>query len=215
MSNGMSRPTAVRRRLLILLPALAAMATAHGQHLSGQDLISTLRQGGYVMVMRHASSPHKPPDPGRANPDNVAHERQLDDIGRSSARAMGEALRRLHVPVGQVLSSPTYRALETVRLAQLGKPKVYSPLGDSGQSMQADPSGARATWLRAKVAASPPPGTNTIIVTHFPNITEAFAQSAAGLADGEALVFRPDRRGRASLVGRVKIDEWAQLATVP
>ena len=215
MSNGMSRLAALQRRFLMLLAALAAVATAQGQHLSGKDLISTLRQGGYVIVMRHASSPRTPPDPAQANPDNVAHERQLDDVGRSSVRAMGEALRRLHIPVGQVLSSPTYRALETVRLAQLGEPKAYSQLGDSGQSMQADPSGARAAWLRTKVADSPLPGTNTIIVTHFPNITEAFAQNAAGLADGEGLIFRPDSRGGASLVGRVKIDEWARLPTAP
>jgi len=31
---------------------------------------------------------------------------------------MGDTFRRLRIPVGQVLSSPTYRALETARLAQ-------------------------------------------------------------------------------------------------
>jgi phosphohistidine phosphatase SixA len=126
---------------------------------------------------------------------------------------MGEALRRLRIPVGQVLSSPTYRALETVRLAQLGQPQTYSQLGDdAGQSMQADPSGTRAAWLRTKVAERPSAGTNTIIVTHFPNVNEAFEKDAAGLAEGEALVFRPDGRGRASLVGRMKISDWPRLA---
>jgi len=57
------------------------------------------------------------------------------------------------------------------------------------------------------------PGTNTIIVTHFPNITEAYSQAAAGLADGEALVLHPDGRGAAPIVARVKIDEWSSLAT--
>jgi phosphohistidine phosphatase SixA len=165
--------------------------------------------------MRHASSPRTPPDAAQADAGNVAHERQLDDAGRSSARAMGEALRRLHIPIGQVLSSPTYRALETVRLAQLGEPKIFPQLGDSGQSMQSDSSGTRAAWLQAKWAEVPLKHTNTIIVTHFPNITEAFADSAAGVADGEALIFRPDGRGRASLVARVKIDEWARLAAAP
>jgi phosphohistidine phosphatase SixA len=175
-------------------------------------LVHALRKGGYVIVMRHASSPRTPPDPAQANSDNVQHERQLDEVGRSSALAMGEALRRLRIPIGQVLSSPTYRALETVRLARLGKAKTYSQLGDSGQSMQADPSGGRAGWLRAKAADTPPAGTNTIIVTHFPNVTEAFAERAAGLADGEALIFHADGRGGAPLVARVKIEEWPHLA---
>jgi hypothetical protein len=48
-------------------------------------------------------------------------------------------------------------------------------------------------------------------VTHFPNVSEAFGKDAAGLDDGEALVFRPDDRGRVALVGRIKITDW-QLA---
>jgi hypothetical protein len=35
---------------------------------------------------------------------------------------------------------------------------------------------------------------------------------AAGLADGEALVFRPDGHGKASFVARVKIEDWPQLS---
>lgn len=212
MGNGISPPAALRRRLLFVLPLLAALDTTHGQSLSGKDLVTALRAGGYVIVMRHASSPGTPPDPAQADADNIKHERQLDDAGRASARTMGEALRRLRIPVGQVLSSPTYRALETARLAQLREPRTYSQLGDAGQSMQADRSGTRGAWLRTRVAESPSASTNTIIVTHFPNVNEAFAKDAAGLADGEALVFRPDGRGTASLVGRVKIGDWARWA---
>ena len=197
---------------LWLLVTAAFTSASAGESLSGKDLVTALRHGGYVLVMRHASSPRTPPDTASANPDNVQHERQLDEVGRSSARAMGEALRRLGVPVGRVLSSPTSRALETVQLAQLGQPTTYPQLGDAGQSMQADPTGTRAVWLRTKVAESPSSGTNTIIVTHFPNVTEAFEKEAAGLADGEALIFRPDRSGKISLVGRVKIEEWPKLA---
>jgi phosphohistidine phosphatase SixA len=191
---------------------LAALDTAHAQTRSGKDLVAALRMGGYVILMRHASSPRTPPDPAQADAANVQHERQLDELGRSTAQVMGDTLRKLHIPVGQVLSSPTYRARETVRLARLGQPKTYLELGDGGQSMQADPSGTRAAWLRAQVAASPTAGTNTIIVTHFPNVTEAFAKDAAGLADGEALIFHPDGNGSAVLVGRVKIEEWPRLA---
>ena len=45
--------------------ALAALAlpSARAQTLSGPDLVQALRQGGYVIVMRHASSPPAPPSP--------------------------------------------------------------------------------------------------------------------------------------------------------
>lgn len=188
------------------------MASAsRSQSISGQNLAAGLRAGGYVIVMRHASSPRDPPEPAAANADNSNLERQLDETGRSSARAFGDAFRQLHIRIGQVLSSPTYRALETIKIAQLGKPTTYPQLGDGGRSMIADKSGARGAWLRSKAAELPTVGKNTIIVTQFPNILEAYTTEAAGLADGEALILHPDGRGSALLVARVKIDEWAGL----
>lgn len=206
---------ALKSSRLLLSSMLVVCGAAYGSPLTGHDLVTALHSGGYVILMRHASSPRTPPETSQANPDNPQHERQLDESGRGSAREMGQALRQLHIPVGEVLSSPTYRALETVRLAQFGSPKTFAELGDGGHSMASDKSGQRGAWLRAKVAMRPPRGTNTIIVTHFPNVSEAFPDAAKGLEDGEALIFQPDSHGGAPLVARVKIDDWARLASSP
>jgi phosphohistidine phosphatase SixA len=178
------------------------------QDLSGPALVRALRQGGYVIVMRHASSPREVPDRKTANPDNVNLERQLDDAGRSSATAMGKALRDLKIPIGDVRTSPTYRAMETVRLAQFSNVKPVTELGDGGQSMQAAQE-AQAVWLKQKVTESSS-GTNTLLVTHMPNIARAFPQ-VSGVADGESIVFHPDGKGGTQLVGRIKIEEWPRL----
>lgn len=188
-----------------------SIAPSYSESVSGRDLAAALRTGGYVILMRHASSPRNPPDARTANADNPMLERQLDEGGRSSAQALGEALRQLRIPIGQVLSSPTYRALETVKFAHLGAATTIPQLGDAGQSMTSDNSGARGAWLREKTAVLPAPGKNTLIVTHFPNILEAYPKEAAGLADGEALILHPDGRGAAAFVARVKIDEWAHM----
>ena len=71
-----------------------------------------------------------------ANADNTKLERQLDEAGRRGATTMGEAIRALRIPIGIVLTSPTYRALETVRLAGLDSATSVNELGDGGQSMQ-------------------------------------------------------------------------------
>jgi phosphohistidine phosphatase SixA len=197
--------------LAFLLVIALTARISHSESVSEQNLAVALRTGGYVILMRHASAPRDPPAAGSANPDNSNLERQLNEAGRSSARALGDAFRRLHIPIGPVLSSPTYRAPETIKCAQLAKPTTYPQLGDSGQSMIADKSGARGAWLRSKTAELPPVGKNTLIVTHFPNIVEAYPTERAGLADGEALILHPDGRGAATLVARVKIDEWAHL----
>jgi phosphohistidine phosphatase SixA len=193
----------------MMIPWLLTMGPAHAQSLTGAVLLQALRQGGYVIVMRHASSPAEAPDANTANPDNVNRERQLDQPGRATAAAMGKALRELQIPIGEVLSSPTYRALETVRLAQLAHPQPIVELGDGGRGMQVSTE-AQAAWLRNRVTRFPA-RSNTLIVTHFPNMSRAFPQWTAGLADGEALVLGPDGKGGAVLVARVKIEEWPRL----
>jgi phosphohistidine phosphatase SixA len=181
---------------------------APAQTLSGEALVKALQRGGYVIVMRHTSSPREAPDKQAANADNVRVERQLDEAGRTTATAMGKALRDLKIPVGDVLASPTYRALETVKYAQLGNARTYPELGDNGQSMQGGTE-AQAAWLRKRVTQFPS-GSNTILVTHFPNIRDAFPQ-ASGVDDGEALIFGPDGKGGAALLARIKIEQWPGL----
>ncbi|HEX5279443.1 MAG TPA: histidine phosphatase family protein [Micropepsaceae bacterium] len=197
----------------LLLAALMTLsvAPARGASTAAQPLIAALREGGYVLLMRHASSPAARPDKSAADRENTALERQLDKKGRSTSRAMGAAMRALHLPIHEILSSPTYRALETVRIAGLPQPRTAAELGDGGQSMQPlQPS--PAAWLRNLVATVPAPGTDTLIVTHAPNIIGAFGANLADVADGEILVFRPDGNGDAMLAGSIKIEQWPALA---
>jgi phosphohistidine phosphatase SixA len=202
---------AIAAVLLVSSAAIPWVATgiAQGQALSGGALVKALQQGGYVIVMRHASSPRETPDPQTANADNLNRERQLDQAGRTNSISMGKALRRLNVPIGEVLTSPTYRALETARLAEFPAPKTFAELGDGGQSMQGVTE-AQAAWLK-KIVMQFPTATNTIIVTHLPNMSRAFPQWTSGLADGEALIVGSDGHGGATLIARVKIEEWARI----
>lgn len=186
-----------------------SVTDADAQSLSGAGLVSALRQGGYVLVMRHANSPGQPPDKAAADAENLRVERQLDAAGRDSARAMGEAVKALRIPMGDVLSSPTYRALQTVKLASLGTAKTVTELDEGAGGMQSNSEGARVTWLKAKVGEAPRAGTNIMIVTHAPNIKGSFGIDAAA---GETIVFKPDGKGGALEVARIKIADWSALA---
>jgi phosphohistidine phosphatase SixA len=191
-----------------LIAAMLFTGAAHAQALEGHALVEALQKGGYVILMRHTSSPREVPDKKAANPDNTKPERQLDAEGRDTATAMGKALRNLKIPIGEVYTSPTYRALETVKYAQLGTAKPTPELGENGADMSGG-TAAQSAWLRKKVAEFPK-GTNTILVTHFPNIRAAFPELTA-VADGEALVYGPDGKGGARLIGRIKIEDWPKL----
>lgn len=195
--------------LLAVVALLLMVRPVSAQTLAGEALVKALRQGGYVLVMRHTSSPREAPSQATANPENVRLERQLDATGRATAKAMGDALRRLKIPIGSVFTSPTYRALETVRLAQLPSPRSQAELGDGGQSM-GGVSEAQSVWLKQQVLALPT-GTNTILVTHLPNMAKAFPQDTSGLSDGETLVFGADGKGGSTLVARIKIEQWPTM----
>ena len=193
----------------IISGVLLAAGSADAQQLHGKALVQALRRGGYVIVMRHASSPQNPPTKENADPQNIHLERQLDENGRTTAAAFGNALRRLKISVGRVLSSPTYRALETAQYAQLPAPTAVPELGDNGRSMQ-NTNESQAGWLQKQVTEFSR-GCNTVLITHQPNIVAAFPQWSANLSDGEALIFGSDGKGGAKLVARVKIDEWSKL----
>lgn len=196
--------------MLAAAGALTTLSAGAGQapHASTNALVASLTRGGYVLVMRHASSPGEAPDRQAANSDNVGLERQLDEVGRAGSSAMGDALRALKIPVGDVLSSPAYRALETARFARLANPRPHPELGDRGQSMQGATE-ADGAWLRER-ARRLPKGTNTIIVTHMPNIARAFPEWGA-VDQGEVVVVGSDGAGEARAVGRIRIDEWSRL----
>jgi phosphohistidine phosphatase SixA len=189
--------------LTFLLPAVAS-----GQSESAPQLVTALRSGGLVVVMRHASSPRDVPTKETAAPGNAHLERQLDDAGKTSATAMGTALRQLGITFSSVISSGTFRALQTVRYAGLGEATVAAELGDGGQSMQAT-TDAQSAWLRSRVTQMPTSG-NVLLVTHMPNIMRAFPDWGA-VADGESVVLRPDGK-TFKVLGRIKIEEWPTIS---
>jgi len=198
-----------KSRMLVGAMGLLLAATAPGaQTISRDKLAATLREGGFVIVMRHANSPRQAPDAGTANPDNTGHERQLDAAGRRDAGAMGAALKRLKIPVNEILSSPTYRALETARLIDAGKARAVEELGNEGMAASSE---ARTAWLRKEVGRSTQPGGNRLLITHGPNISAAFPEYSAGMAEGEALIFDPRGSAGPVMVQRMRIGEWEGL----
>jgi phosphohistidine phosphatase SixA len=188
---------------LFCLAAWAVGPASAAQSPAG-ELIRALRDGGYVLVMRHAHAPRQPPSANEADAGNTGGERELDAAGRESAVAMGEAMRKLGIPLGAVLSSPTFRAMQTARLARFGEPQAVEQLGDRATD-------GRDAWLRGKAAEAPAAGRNTILVTHAPTVTGAFGETASGMADGELLVLKPDGSGSVEVMGRIRIEEWPAL----
>jgi hypothetical protein len=66
----------------------------------------------------------------------------------------------------------------------------------------------RAKVLKAMASTAPDPGVKTLIVTHKPNILDAFGEDWFDNKEGEAPVFKPDGSNGLVLVARVQPADW-------
>jgi phosphohistidine phosphatase SixA len=194
--------------LLGFLPAVASAQTAP----SPAEWIDALRLGGYVIVFRHGATYSDQANTDSMSRPNVSAQRQLNDQGRAQAKSIGDSMRKLKVPVGLVLTSTTQRAVDTGTLLGFGEVTATPDLTESGAGISPDENNRRALALRKLVAARPPADNNLVIVSHKPNIVDAFGKDWLDVREGEASVFEPDGRGGYKPIVRIQASEWSRLA---
>jgi phosphohistidine phosphatase SixA len=178
------------------------------------EWLRALRDGGYVIVFRHGATYQDQADTDPLNPKNVSKQRQLNDEGRALAKSIGESLRQLRIPVGEVHTSVFQRAIDTGALMGFGEVKASADYTEGGLVVTPIENSRRAAALRKIVATAPPTGTNVIVVTHKPNILDAFGKDWFDIREGEASVFQPDGNGGYRPIVRVQAGDWSRLAQV-
>jgi phosphohistidine phosphatase SixA len=176
-----------------------------------KDVASALRAGGLVIVVRHGATFPDQADTDPFHPDNIAAQRNLNDKGKALAKAFGDALRQIGVPVGKVYTSLFNRAYETAMLAGFSDIEKTADLTEGGLVVSPNENNRRADALRKMLGTAPRAGTDTIIITHKPNIVDALGKDWFDVKEGEASIFRPEN-GRYQLIARVQMDEWPRLA---
>jgi phosphohistidine phosphatase SixA len=194
--------------LLAILPSPAAGQTGQPQ----AQLIEALRGGGHVIVFRHGATHQDQADTDPLNPGNVAQQRQLNDDGRTLAKSIGESMHKLRIPVSQVQTSVFQRAIDTGALMGFGEVKSSLDLTEGGLVVTPIENNRRASALRKLAATAPPSGTNVILVTHKPNLMDAFGKDWFDIREGEASVFKLDGAGKYELAGRIQAGDWGKLA---
>jgi len=84
--------------------------------LAAPELIKALQSGGHIIYMRHSSTDHTQKDLDRQKLDDCSQQRNLSEAGRNQAKKIGRAIRKLEIPVEEVISSPYCRCKDTARL---------------------------------------------------------------------------------------------------
>ena len=193
--------------LTLTLAAFAATAAdiaSPGQTLAGKELLSALRQGGYVLYFRHTATDFSQNDEQMTGYEDCARQRNLTDAGRAEARAIGAAIRSLSIPVGDVLASPFCRTRETAQLI-FGRATISTAVRGGPASAE----GGRYDELKALLARRVAGNANLAIASHG----NPFVAVAGGpyLAEGEAAVIEPLANSGFRVVARVRKDEWSAL----
>ena len=150
------------------------------------------------------------PDQADTDPlnfDNIAAQRNLNDKGRTLAKTFGDAVRQAGVPVGKVFTSKYNRAYETAVIAGFKDIEKTADITEGGLVVSPNENSRRIDALRRLLATAPMPGTNTILITHKPNIVDALGKDWFDVKEGEASIFRPEN-GSYKLIARVQMEEW-------
>ena len=196
---------------LCAVVAFGSLSTT-GSAQSQAEWIAVVRNGGHVIVFRHGATYQDQADTDPLNLQNVAQQRQLNDPGRAVARSIGDSMRKLKIPVGQVHTSMFNRAIETGTLLGFGTVTTSPDVSEGGQVVTPIENNRRTQAMRKFAATIPLAGTNVIIVSHKPNIVDAFGKDWFDVGEGEASVFKPDGAGGYMLVARVRAADWGKLA---
>jgi len=195
----------------VLLALCSLTVSTHAQTQAPPEWLNSLRAGGHVIIIRHGATHMDQADTDPLNLSNVAKQRQLNDAGRAQAKEMGESFRKLKIPVGPVVTSMFFRAIETGKLA-FGDVAPTVDVAEGGLVVTPIENNRRTAAMRKLAGTAPPAGTNVVVVSHKPNILDAFGKDWFDLREGEASVFKPDGSGGYKFVVRVQADEWKKLA---
>ena len=189
----------------VLIAPTPAKASAD---MSTAKLVDSLRQGGHVVFIRHASTEKDYADQIDATMGDCSTQRVLSESGWAEAREIGKAFVRLGIPVGTVISSQYCRAWKTADLA-FGQYEKTADLNFEPAETYTD---AQTKAMRERMiphlSRVPAQGGNTILVGHddpFEAATGTYPEPM-----GIAFILRPQGEGRFEVLGSIKPDAWPE-----
>ena len=178
-----------------------ALAIAPRAAIAEDGIWARLRRGGFVLLIRHASTGPGLGDPPGYRLDDCSTQRNLSEGGRDEARRLGERLRREKVPIAKVYTSPWCRCRDTATLA-FGAAEDWEPLSSIFDFPHREEDYVARVKMRIGGYSTRKPAGNVVMVTHNVNIA---ALTRHSVAPGEIVVVRPDGCCGLRTVERLRI----------
>lgn len=186
----------LRRRHALQLALVNGLALGAAPSLLAQsatDVAALLREGGCVVMLRHAQTEAGTGDPPNFRIDQCSTQRNLSAEGRAQAAAIGQWFASRALKPGSVQSSAWCRCKDTASLA-FGRFDVLAALGSTFEARsKAD---AQTAVLKARLSAISP-GRFEVWVTHQVNVS---ALTGEGPSMGEAFIIRASPGGGSAQI---------------
>ena len=154
--------------------SLATVATA--------DTFELLAQPGHVLLLRHANAPGTG-DPPAMKLSDCSTQRNLDDVGRNQARALGQRLRDAGVSKARVYTSELCRCRETAQLLNIGTVQALPALNSTVRLTESERV-SQINTLREFIQKLPRDGGPVVLVTHqviVTSLTHDFPDAGGGV----------------------------------
>jgi len=191
--NGRTAP------LFLCLVVLLALSAGRALGDDEQHIWAALRQGGKVILLRHAHIDIRE-GIGRLAPGNCAAEVNLSSRGVKQAKRIGEVFRAHGIAVGEVLTSPYCRCIDTGRLA-FGRATAVQYLMPPGV-VSDDQARLNDERVLQDILRHRGPS-NVVIITHTLNIANIVLESPDM---GEFFVVEPNGAD-FNVIGNIRMND--------
>ena len=195
LTHSTSRTAPLLLCLLVLLTLSAGPALA-----DDEQVWAALKQGGKIILLRHTHVDIRE-GIGHLAPGNCAEEVNLSYRGVEQAKRIGEAFRTHGIVVGEVLTSPYCRCIDTGTLA-FGRATPVQYLRPPGTISEGQ---AKLNQDRVvQEILKHRDFSNLVMVTHDLNISDLVLEDTVSM--GEFFVVQP-RGTTFDVIGRIRLND--------
>ncbi len=191
----MSRIATLIVCLIVSLTLLPRCASA-----DDEQLWAALKQGGKIILLRHTHVDIRE-GIGHLAPGNCAEEVNLSPRGLEQAKRIGEAFRAHGIAVGEVLTSPYCRCIDTGMLA-FGRATPVQYLRPPG-TVSEDQAKLNQERVVQEILKHADPS-NLVMVTHDLNISDVVLEDTVPM--GEFFVVQP-KGADFDVLGKIQLDD--------
>jgi phosphohistidine phosphatase SixA len=168
-------------------------------------IVKKLREGGYVLYMRHGNTDTSRPDQPNMDLNDCATQRVLTEEGKRIVKKVGDSIRKAKIPVGELFSSPLCRTKETAVIA-FGKNATVNLLLRYTANMN-DKEKLQALDTIRELVSNPVPGKNNrVIVAHSQNMMALIGYLPS--PEGTVVIFKPLGNKQFKYIASVKPEQW-------